>query len=133
LIFCQSCDSVTESPGRPLRHQIHQIHLKHLKQLIHLKHRKYETYESQVPVYGDKPVIGYEQEAVTTVDPETGAETTTYVDDTSKPIYGEAPIVGYETKTEKVIVGYKKKKVCVQKETWEYEKGWRDGDFKYKG
>ena len=93
----------------------------------------YETHETQVPVYGDKPVIGYEQKAVTEVNPETGEETTTYVDDTSKPIYGDAPIVGYETKSEKIIVGYKKKKICVKKEHWEYEKGWRDGDFKYKG
>jgi membrane peptidoglycan carboxypeptidase len=93
----------------------------------------YDTKETQVPIYGDKPVIGYEQKAVTTADPETGEETTIYVDDESKPIYGEAEIIGYETKTEKVIVGYKKKKVLVKKETYEYEKGWRDGDFKYKG
>ena len=45
----------------------------------------------------------------------------------------EFSALGYETKTEKIIVGYKKKKVLVEKEHWEYEKGWRDGDFKYKG
>ncbi|MBQ6439994.1 MAG: transglycosylase domain-containing protein [Mogibacterium sp.] len=93
----------------------------------------YDTKETQVPIYGDKPIVGYEQKKVTTKDPETGEEITEYVDDESKPIYGEAEIIGYETKTEKVIIGYKKKKVLVKKETWEYEKGWRDGDFKYKG
>ena len=93
----------------------------------------YDTKETKVPIYGDKPILGYEQKAVTTTDPDTGEETTTYVDDESKPIYGEAEIIGYETKTEKIIVGYKKKKVLVEKEHWEYEKGWRDGDFKYKG
>ena len=90
-----------------------------------------------MPIYGDKPIIGYEKMTVetTTTDPETGEEITITeeVDDLSKPIYGEAEIIGYETQTEKVIVGYKKKKVVVQEATEEYESGWRDGDFKWKG
>ena len=67
-----------------------------------------------------------------------------YGDDTSKPIYDTSDppnIIGYEQK----IVGYHKKKVIDQAawdeqgkwvdDVWhyEYEKGWRDGDFKWKG
>jgi membrane peptidoglycan carboxypeptidase len=74
------------------------------------------------------------------------------VDDPDKPIHGNPDdpdeITGYEQKTVTDydnIVGYEKKTV-VDKEAWdekgkwieerwhwEYEKGWRDGDFKYKG
>ena len=87
------------------------------------------------PIYGDPPVIGYEQITITETDPETGEVTETVVEDKSKPIYGDPPVIGYEQKqkTEKVVVGYKQKKVKVKDETVEYEKGWRDGDFKYNG
>jgi membrane peptidoglycan carboxypeptidase len=58
------------------------------------------------------------------------------VDDPEKPIKDEAGnIIGYEKKKviQKVVVGYEKMTVVDVPEHWEYEKGWRDGDFKYKG
>ena len=46
-----------------------------------------------------------------------------------------AYFIGYEKKqvTEKVIVGYKKKKVLVEEAHYEYDAGYRDGDFSYNG
>lgn len=95
------------------------------------------------PIYGDPEIIGYEKKKVPkkdsdgnpVVDPDTGETVMVEVDDKDKPIYGDPPIIGYEQKevTEKIIVGYKKKKVLVKEETYEYEKGWRDGDFTWKG
>ena len=74
---------------------------------------------------------------------------TKLVDDEEKPIIDEesGEIIGYEQKEVTDydnIIGYKQKTV-VDKEAWkekvwieekwhyEYEKGWRDGDFKYRG
>jgi penicillin-binding protein 1A len=71
------------------------------------------------------------------------------VDDTDNPILDEeGNVIGYKQKTVTDydnIIGYKKKTV-VDKEAWdekgkwvddvwhyEYEKGWRDGDFRWKG
>ena len=77
----------------------------------------YETRVVSPAVYGDPPFLGYEQKE----DPPGSGN---WVDDTSKPIYGEPPLITPE-KTEDVWV----------EEVWhyEYEEGWRDGDFKYKG
>jgi len=101
-------------------------------------------------------LVGYEQKEVTVPDEtkpindsegrspddenwEPTYETKTYYeDDLDKPIYKDVetkvddkdkPI--YET--QKVITGYKQKKVKVKDEEVVYEKGWREGDFTWKG
>lgn len=75
-----------------------------------------KTVEEQVPVYKLNP------DGTQYIDPATNLpvidhyETVTKtVDDPTKPIYQDQ------------IVGYEKKQI----ETWEYEEGWRDGDFSY--
>ena len=96
-----------------------------------------EVDDPSQPIY-ENQIVGYEKmeqqirvpkidEATgqPVVDPVTGEPVfdviTQMVDDPSRPIY------------QNVLVGYKKKPVVVQEAHYEYEKGWRDGDFKYKG
>lgn len=77
----------------------------------------YETRVVSPAKYGDPPIIGYEQME----DPNRPG---TYIDNPDKPIYGPPPLIEPEV-TETIWVD----------EVWhyEYEIGWRDGDFKWKG
>ena len=91
--------------------------------------------------YGEAPIIGYKKikkqtgTQITQVPDldENGNPTGSYheeevpvyewVDDETKPIYGEKPLISDAQYEDRVIP---------EKWHYEYEPGWRDGDFKYK-
>jgi len=110
----------------------------HKKKVVDVKEHDepvYETKKTLVTEAWDEPyeVDDYKEwdEEETYIDPETGEEKTRTVHKKEK-IGSHTEYIHHdaEYKTEKVKTGTRH-----VKEVWhyEYEKGWRDGDFKYKG